>query len=159
MAGIKENIPKGWEALKATGLKLDEPTPLGKYLGCGQIDVKTNVATLEEQNRNYGQIFINLRAPIVTATDDESGKPVEQPPQSAKSKAKAKSKSKKDVHVPMPMSTDGDASSAEAPKPGRKNKKTVGDPIVGARSVNVHLDSDTGSETLMWDGLRANPFR
>jgi hypothetical protein len=35
LVGKSENLKKGWQCLKDAGLLLDNPTPLGDYLGCG----------------------------------------------------------------------------------------------------------------------------
>ena len=35
-AGKQYNLPTAWALMRSAGLILDEPTPFGDYLGCGQ---------------------------------------------------------------------------------------------------------------------------
>ena len=57
LAGIAENLQAGWKLLLDQKLKLDPPTPLGKYLGCGQLDVKTDANLVKSQRENYSGLF------------------------------------------------------------------------------------------------------
>ena len=57
LAGLAENRKLGWKLLLDQQLKLDPPTPLGKYLGCGQIDVQTDPELVKQQRENYSGLF------------------------------------------------------------------------------------------------------
>ena len=48
MAGKTKNLPEGWNLIKRV-LRLDEPTPLGKYLGCGHTAGQVSWETIESR--------------------------------------------------------------------------------------------------------------
>ena len=65
MAGKAENHQKAWDLIcldennptKKLGLELDPSTPLGKYLGCGQRDVKVDDKIMKDKRELYNSLF------------------------------------------------------------------------------------------------------
>ena len=71
LVGKSENLKKGWKLLKDAGLLLDDPTPLGDYLGCGQFPLHV---LPEEAQRRLEQAY-----PLVEGRKDEDSKGLGRP--------------------------------------------------------------------------------
>ncbi len=76
LVGKSENLKKGWQCLKDAGLLLDNPTPLGDYLGCGQFPLHVPP---EEAQRRLEQAY-----PLVEGHKDEDSKGLRRPRRPAK---------------------------------------------------------------------------
>ena len=48
MSGSKENMQAGWELIR-TKIKMDDPTPIGKFLGGGHAKIDLQYKELEDQ--------------------------------------------------------------------------------------------------------------
>ena len=58
LVGLKNNIPKGWELIGSKN-RLDPPTKLGEYLGCGQ------ESFLQRKKRRFvGYLMASLPLPL-----------------------------------------------------------------------------------------------
>ena len=47
MAGASKNMAKGWKLIRSK-LRLDGPTPLGDYVGCGQQSITVSERTVRD---------------------------------------------------------------------------------------------------------------
>ena len=73
LAGRAENLQTGWDLIRKH-LRLDPPTPLGDYLGCGQKEVNIPKGILHERLRDILPLisdkFVDLEASATTLADD-----------------------------------------------------------------------------------------
>ena len=63
LVGKKDHLETGWKLMRQSGLVLDDPAPLGDYLGCGQFPIL--IAPEEAQRR------LEHTRPLLENTIDE----------------------------------------------------------------------------------------
>ena len=49
LVGKASSMKQGWKLITDSGLVLDQPTPLGDYLGCGQFPVHVSPAEVQRR--------------------------------------------------------------------------------------------------------------
>ena len=57
MAGATQNIKKAWEAVRKSGIQIDEPIPFAHYLGCNQHATKVSKKQAETRLQNISDLL------------------------------------------------------------------------------------------------------
>ena len=57
MAGVTSNLPKAWDAIRKSGIQIDEPTPFAHYLGCNQHPTKITAADVAKRLENISDLL------------------------------------------------------------------------------------------------------
>ena len=57
MAGAIQNIKKAWEAVRKSGIQIDEPTPFAHYLGCNQHATNMSKTQAEARLNNISDLL------------------------------------------------------------------------------------------------------
>ena len=57
MAGVTQNLKKAWDAIRKSGIQIDEPTPFAHYLGCNQHPTKTTAEDVRKRLENISDLL------------------------------------------------------------------------------------------------------
>ena len=72
LAGLECNLSKGWDLIRSK-IKLDPPTPLGDYLGCGLAEVTISDAKVAKRTEHLQHLFNNCLLYTSPSPRDQRG--------------------------------------------------------------------------------------
>ena len=57
MAGVIQNLQKAWDAIRKSGIHIDDPTPFAHYLGCNQHTTKISATDVAKRLANISDLL------------------------------------------------------------------------------------------------------